>query len=349
MEGIPRPRPESFERQRLQFRPGIVYAFNSSIEFEARGALHLNSEKNDDFPLGDGSSLVDGSASILRAGTNGSFRRVATNDHLTYSGRQDNFRPNSIALDRLNIRYKGGDRLELVAGRFENPFDTTEATWDSDLQPQGAAGSFAWGGGIRSKITAAAFVNTQLYNDESRMAGGQYTLSGGETWPLSFDVSLGYFVYDDLEVLGRRNWRNNRTVGTGAARRFASDFEIADVILRLRSDRWFPIEIYYDAMRNLGASNDGERDGMETGFRVGRIGGLGSFRFAYTYQDLDRDAVMTAFNGDDWYLHSWYRGHLVRAGVGLGRGFAVQGTYVKATHHETAFDTTRWMIDLVKR
>lgn len=68
---------------------------------------------------------------------------------------------------------------------------------------------------------------------------------------------------------------------------------------------------------------------MEAGARLGRIDGLGSFRFGYTGQDLDRDAVMTAFNGDDWYLHSWYRGHLVRAGVGLGRGFAVQGTCVK--------------------
>jgi hypothetical protein len=58
---------------------------------------------------------------------------------------------------------------------------------------------------------------------------------------------------------------------------------------------------------------------------------------------------MDSFNGDDWYLHSWYRGSLYRLGVGLWRDFSVQATYMDMRHHETDFHTTRWMFDLVKR
>jgi hypothetical protein len=58
---------------------------------------------------------------------------------------------------------------------------------------------------------------------------------------------------------------------------------------------------------------------------------------------------MDGFNGDDWWLHSWYRGSLYRLVVPVWRDFAVQGTYINLRHQEFDFDTKRWMVDVVKR
>lgn len=337
IENIPfAPAPSDRDRERLQIRAGVSWAATPSISLEGRVVYRDDSEGNAAWPLGDGSFKLG---------------PIVPNDHLSFTGRQDNFRPESFEIDRINVRVRPAAGLEVVAGKFQHPFDHTEATWDLDLQPEGVAASYEMGdlNALHARATAGAYFGTQLYGDKSKIFGGQYTLSGSENWPVNFDVSASYFEFTDLEVLGRRNWRQNATIGRGAARRFASDFEIGDVLFRLRSDRWLPMEAHVNVIRNFGAANQGNRDGLDAGVRIGGLTRPGSIRFTYTYQDLDRDAVMTGFNGDEWYLHSWYRGNLYRLAVGLWRDFAVQGTYVEMNHHETNFETTRLMIDLLKR
>ncbi len=336
IEDIPSRIPVSFERTRVQVRPGFLLYPTSTTTVEVRLAGYADTRENDELPLADGSSKQF---------------QIGSQDHLTFTGRQDNFRPNSIALDRLNIRLRPTENVEVVAGKFQNPLDTTEATWDIDLQPEGVAGTYILGdtASAHSRISAVGYFGTQLYGDQSRILGGQYTFSTGEASTTVFSASATYLNYSDLDELGRKNWRQNRTIVTNGIRAFASDFEIADVLLRLRCDRWIPLAMHVDVIRNLGASDDGERDGLEAGVRIGELGGAGSYRVSYVYQDLDRDAVMDGFNGDDWYLHSWYRGSLVRAAVGVGRGFALQGTYVEANHHQTTYPTERLMLDLIKR
>lgn len=336
VEDFPRNPPVSFDRTRLQLRGGVTYTPSPMITLESRIALHSDSEGNEFFRLGDGSAKIG---------------PIRGHDHLSFTGRQDNFRPDSVAIDRLNIQVRPAAGVEIMVGKFQHPFDHTEATWDLDLQPEGVAGSWSLGdaNSLHSKATGAGYFGSQLYGDESVILGGQYTLSGSESWPVTFDVSLAYFDFSDLDVLGRRNWRQNSTAVVGGVRRYLSEFEVADAIFRVRSDRWLPIEAHVNVIRNLGARNDDEGDGLDAGIRVGRITRPGTVRFSYTFQDLDRDAVMDGFNGDDWYLHSWYRGSLYRLGVGIWRSFAIQGTYVDMDHHETTFPTTRLMIDLVKR
>lgn len=336
VEDFPANPPRSFDRTRLQLRGGVTYTPNPMLTLEGRVAFRDDSEGNEAFRLGDGSFKLG---------------PIRTHDHLSFTGRQDNFRPESFELDRLNVQVRPSEGVELIAGKFQHPFDHTEATWDVDLQPEGVAGSWSIGdlNSLHSRVSGAGYFGTQLYGDESVVFGGQYTLSGGESWPVTFDVSLSYFDFNDLDVLARRNWRQNQTAVVGGVRRFVSQFEVADLLFRVRSDRWLPLEAHVDVIRNLGAFDDEQGDGVDAGVRIGRVTRPGTVRFSYTYQDLDRDAVMTGFNGDDWYLHSWYRGSLYRLAVGVWRDFSIQGTYVDMQHHETTFPTTRLMVDLVKR
>lgn len=336
IEDIPRATPLSWDRTRIQLRPGILLTPKPWFTIEGRLVGHYNSQKNEEEPLADGSARVIGS-----------------HQHLLYGGREDNFRPNSIALDRLNVQLRPSAGSFVTFGKFENPFDTTEAMWDRDLQPEGVAGSYDIGAEDRlhSRITAGALVGTQLYGDKSRILGGQYSLLSDTNWPIDMSVSLGYYNYDNLDVLGRRNWRQNATVVVNGVREFASDFEIADALIRIGTDRiaGTPLRLHVDQIHNFGALGKKDDDGVEAGVQIGPIPGPFPVRFIYTYQDLGRDSVMTGFNGDDWWLHSWYRGSLYRVAAPIWRDFSAQVTYIDLRHHEFTYDTKRWMVDVVKR
>jgi|GEM_PF-6215552 len=338
VEDIPRlPENRSFNRSRLQLRPGVLVTPVPMATIEARFVIHADTEPNSFYKLVDGT-----------------FKRrpvLEPNQHKRFTGRADNFAPNSIRIDRLNLQLRPNDRSNIFFGRFQNPFETTEAMWDPDLQAQGVAGNYTLGDENRfhSRLTGGAYIATQMYGDQSIITAAQYTAMTSSQWPVTVDLSASYHDFDNLDVLATRNYRSNSTVELGGGKRkFLAQYHVGDVLLRIRSDRWrVPAEVYYDGIRNFGAKKLG--DGLEAGVRIGQLAGPGTFRFAYTFQDLQRDSVMGGFNGDDWYLHSWYRGSLYRLGIGLWRDFAVQGTYVRLRNLEADFDTTRWMVDLVKR
>lgn len=328
----------SYDHTHLQFRPGLLYTPNEMLTVEARAVVHEDSKDDDFFALADHGD--------------GYYKQIGLHDHFAYSGRQDNYDPNGVAIDRLNLQLRPTEGTLLLVGKFQNPFDTTEAIWDSDLQPEGVAGSIDFGAfdALHSRVTAGGYFGTQLYGDESVIAAGQYTLAGSTTAPVTWSASLGYFDFDDLDVLARRNWRQNHTVIENGWRRFVSDFEIGQLLVRIGSDRFLaPMQLHYEQLHNFGAAFDSEDDGWEAGLRFGPTGGPAPLRFTYIYQDLQRDSVMAGFNGDDWYIHSWYRGSLYRLGVNVWRDWEVRATFVDMEHHETTFTTTRWMFEVAKR
>lgn len=357
-EGIPyrsgtTPLPRGFERGRLQLRPGVQFTPVPWATIEARAAIHADTKENEYFRLADGTAK----------------RVIVPLDHFTFMGRQDNFEPNSVVLDRLNVQLRPTAGSMLTFGKFENPFDTTEAMWDRDLQPEGLAGSLDFGptDALHFRVTGGAFFGTQLYGDESRIVAAQGTLLGGDTWPVNVSLSLGYHTFDELDVLARRNWRQNQTRVVNGVRQFVSDFEIGDALLRIGTDRLaVPVEVHYNHIENFGAELgpaaapgadlDEIARGMEAGLRVGPLPIPGEIRLQYVYQDLGRDSVMTGFNTDDWYLHSWYRGSLYRASATVWRELGLAVTYMDMRHHEPIApgnrelgDLTRWFFDVVKR
>ncbi|MFX5937665.1 hypothetical protein ABTE71_20125, partial [Acinetobacter baumannii] len=68
-----------------------------------------------------------------------------------------------------------------------------------------------------------------------------------------------------------------------------------------------------DYVRNLGAAVPGDT-GFALEFAAGRIAQRGDWRIAYTYSEVQVDAVFAAFSHDNLDLSTNYRLH----GVGLG-------------------------------
>ena len=81
----------------------------------------------------------------------------------------------------------------------------------------------------------------------------------------------------------------------------------------------FPSSSGSTALNNFGlrgiAKKEGDGKAFEANLTLGRIGAPGNWRFFYLFQYVEQDALIGAYNTDDWWFHTWYRGHRVGAGV----------------------------------
>ena len=117
--------------------------------------------------LGLEADLSQGFTAQLRLASGDGSSPVSTNQ--TLGGSTGSFGKYQLWVDRMALRYeapKGGDRaLTFQAGRFENPFFTTDLTWDEDVNLDGLAVQASFAAlGTRPFFTAGAFpvFNTAL-------------------------------------------------------------------------------------------------------------------------------------------------------------------------------------------
>jgi hypothetical protein len=81
---------------------------------------------------------------------------------------------------------------------------------------------------------------------------------------------------------------------------------------------------------------------------VGSVGTPGTWRAFYMFQYVERDAVAGAYNTDDWWFHSRYRGHRAGVAVTLLPQIYVQGTVMLQRRLDLKTWLNRITVDLVK-
>ena len=225
-------------------------------------------------------------------------------------------------LDQLWLRWLPSDNAVLQLGKADLPFAYTPLWWDADLRPFGASASWSTQVGELDRIglTAGYFAGQHLYEDESRIAAAQFTWRIREGATTSGDIALGYVHFDDLEQLVRNGLtRTNRRVGLN----LVSDYELVDLQLGLRhmiGD--MPLQARVDLVRNLGA--DDRRDAGRFSLVLGDSSIPESWEFGYAVQRIQRDAVMAAFNEDDWWFHSFARGSMPWIAYGFDERWSVR-------------------------
>jgi len=163
--------------------------------------------------LGVKADIADWIQADLRLATGSDRNPVSTNQTLGGAGNLSKY---SIWLDRASLRLKPIDGLAIDAGRFANPFWTTDLQFDDDLNFDGVAASYRFHEDRDFAPWAAAglfpvyntdfnFGSTDTQKTRSRdkwMYGGQV----GFNWKFdeaSFKLGLGYFEYDKFE--GKRS------------------------------------------------------------------------------------------------------------------------------------------------
>jgi hypothetical protein len=160
-----------------------------------------------------------------------------------------------------------------------------------------------------------------------------------------FDLKL--FFGDGRPNLIRQNYPNAAATG------LLSNFRIADLLVRVRFPvLGVPVLVSLDGVKNFGirgsAEEDGEGEAFEGNVTVGRVGTPWNWRFFYTFQYVERDAILGAYNTDDWWFHSWYEGHRVGLAVTVLPNTFVQGSVVFQRRLDRPNYLNRILVDLVK-
>jgi len=311
LSGLPNNRPD-FSRFRGRARAGVLW--NLASEWELVGSVRV----------------ADGSDA------NRDNRR-----------NNDNERSDGIGLDQLLLRWRPGENTSVALGKMPLAIDLSPMVWDQDLRPAGVAvdHSLPVGELNRLQFGAGLFAGQNLYGDESRIGALQLAWRWHEGAPLRASALLTYLDFSDLDELSLQGLGRTNTVSRG---RFVNDYRLVDLQLvgHYEAGRW-PIELRLDRVRNVGA--DAARDGARASLTVGSRLQPKGWEFGYANQRIQRDAVVAAFNSDEWWFHSATHGQLASIGYGLDATWNLKLSGFHEQRDGLARHTDRIRLDLAAR
>ena len=273
-------------------------------------------------------------------------------DHTEDNARNfDNYRSRGAAIERYYVEAKPG-QFVVRAGAFGMPLVASEMLWDRDIQTPGAAVAWEVPTGAASTLTiaGAGFYGPQREGDQTRIGVGQLVFRSGDPSRLAIEAAGSYWHFqpDDLKPV---YFRQNYTEISGGQRVLVSRFHIVDAFARLRfSVGKVPVSVGVDGIVNLGVRDEANHDksAFEGTASVGRLGNPGDWRVFYIFQYVERDAVLGAYNTDDWWFHSWHRGSRVGLGYTILPQVFVQTTVVFQKRLDLRTTLNRVVVDLVK-
>ena len=246
----------------------------------------------------------------------GSVRLAAGTDSNDDNRRNnDNERSNDVGLDQLFVRWRPGENTSVNLGKTPLPLELSPMVWDQDLRPAGVAldQSFPLSEFDRLQLVAGYFAGEHLYGDDSRIGAIELGWRWHEGAPTRASALLSYLDFSDLQKLTEEGLARTNTIVSG---HLVNDYRLLDAQLVGHTElgHW-PFEARLDYVNNLGAdtANEGARFSLVAGDRTQP----GRWEFGFAFQRIQRDAVMAAFNSDDWWFHSAVRGQLVWIGYGI--------------------------------
>ncbi len=267
---LPGSRPD-FDRGRLHAWLGYRWFFSDGLEF--------------------------GIAARLAASTDSNSDNVAN---------LDNQESSEFDLGELYLRWEPNADSVLQVGQARLPIRLSGAVWDQDFRPIGASylrdvnvGQFN-----RLTFTGGYFGAIHIDESDSRLAAAQLEWQWRDGAPSGYGVMLSYLDFSDLD--GLVSDRRTRTAPTMAGR-LVNDYQLMNLQFEARWPIAGGLVTELDLIRNLGADQDNEA--ARFSIIAGNAFNAGEWEFGYTYQRIQRNAIMPAFNEDDWWFPSATRGY----------------------------------------
>ena len=259
------------------------------------------------------------------------------------------FSTKDIRMDLAYFNYQLNDDLLISGGKMKNPFyipAKTPVFWDGDLNPEGFSLSYenaSWQGAL-----AGFSVDERSSADDVLLFGGQLTKS------FDFDgaslvAGLGYYDYQELQgsmPLFDGKSRGNTLNNNG---QIANDFNIIEGLVEYKTKlASHPLTLFATYYQNSEA--DDLDTGYALGFGLGKVKDAGSWSVGYSYLDLEADSVYALFNDSDFAGgETDSKGHILKAGYGLGKNMALGFTYISSEQNQskaTQTDYDRLQMDL---
>ena len=264
----------------------------------------------------------DVSTNVLRLTVGGDFN-WSTDDNLKPEDItlplniiRDNYDSRSARLDLASVGINLSTKIRVEVGRMAMPLRVTEMLWDRDLRVQGATADWVLHQGASVepivRLSGVYSRGSHVFGDSEDASGSSLgkgtTLTAGAI-DLGFgtnkrvEVTGAFLKFDDLEFLERMIRRQNTRVAGGPP---AREFEVLDLIVRLRTDAPFPMQLVLDGSRNRKAPD--QKNGIWASLVLGSLKEL-RFRGEYTYAKVDKDATVAAYAADDFFWTTGWLGH----------------------------------------
>ena len=256
----------------------------------------------------------------------------------------DNQRGNDFGVDQLYGRWRAGEATSLTLGKSALPLELSPMVWDNELRPVGVSFEHAVpiGDFDRFVLAGGAWRGDHLYDDTSRIMALQAGWRFREGAPTGGSILLALLDFSSLDSIVRSGLaRSNRRAGG----QLISDYRLLDLQLSLNTrlgDR--PLRAQLDLVRNIAADN--QRNGARGSLILGNSRSAREWELGFAYQRIQRDAVMTAFNSEDWWFHSAMRGAMPWIGYGINDNWRVQFALFLERNDGRAEDLERALFDL---
>jgi Putative porin len=300
---------ERVNRYRLRWRPLLRYLPSPSVELGAEAEIDWTHESDEDVLPPDFPEF-----------------------HTPVFDR-DNFIRNGIVLSRAYVKYAPSPDFELLAGKFENPFLFSDLVWDNDLHPNGGAIGFALhtaDDSFRLTLRGGDFYATSYLHDRTNVAVGQAVVQG-TTGPVRLSGAVAYY-FDDPNELAIALLRTNTRAGLD---RLANGYHLLDVIGRVRFGFSVPLTAQIDYVKNLDADTfdpavPGNGDsGYLAEAIIGKNAEPGDWFGQFGYHRVESDAVLAAYNTDDWWFPTRGEGYRIQTGAVIVRTLSARFSYLR--------------------
>jgi hypothetical protein len=305
---------ENIQRGRFEFRPEVDFATSGTFRLGVRGVFNYGTEQNYDNAL-----------------------------------YEDNYVSRGAYVDRYFLLWTPG-AWTVQAGAFALPVAASEMLWDKyDIQTPGAAVSYVDRLGPTSTLTftGGGFYSPQRYEDESILGVGQVLWNSGEESRFAVQASASFWNMD-MRHVNPQYYRENRVVFQDGRLAYQSRFQLADLLVKLQFPvARLPVTVSLDFVHNFGAPGR-IANAWEAGVAVGTVGTPNTWRAFFTYQYIGRDALVGAYNTDDWWWHTWAEGYRFGVSYTIFPLIYVQPAVVFQRRLDYDYWINRVTVDIVK-
>lgn len=266
----------------------------------------------------------------------------------------------ALWLDLGYIAWQPNEKAKFIGGKMETPFYTvakSQLIFDSDLTPEGAAGSYA--------LPANLFFNWGAFWIEERSSGSDNGPSdtglfaaqfgwSGEIGATKLTIGASEYYYGGIKGkpvinpsgsgVTQYSGRGNSTDNTGTVALYEKSFAIANLFFDASLGQ---ISLFADVAQNTEARS--QNFAFLTGLRYGKIKEKRDWSITYSYRKTEKDAVVAGLKDSDFadgFNDS--RGHTlaVRYAIAPKSYFEIYGSMADVEISTTAKATERYMADV---
>ena len=187
----------------------------------------------------------------------------------------------------------------------------------------------------------------QRYRDESILGVGQVLWNSGDESRFAVQASASFWNMD-MRNVDPQYYRENRVVVQDGQLAYQSKFQLVDLLVKLQFPvARLPVTLSLDFIHNFGAPGK-IANAYEAGVTVGNVGTPKTWRAFFIYQYIGRDALVGAYNTDDWWWHTWAEGYRFGVSYTILPMIYVQPAVVFQRRLDYDFWINRVTVDLVK-